>query len=74
MRRTNLRGHALRGEGKPWQDNGEGGWMSAPWNEGHALCECGETSGWIWSDTARRKWHARHKDEMRPGGSEGEGK
>jgi len=68
MRRTNLPGHALRSEGKPYELgplDGERWVRSASGSEGVALCECGTTSGWLTSDSARKRWHADHKAEVR---------
>lgn len=71
MRRTNLRGHALRSEGKPYKRDDEGRWVRVSFGQftgsgpGVALCECGETSLVLESNAARRRWHARHKDAVR---------
>lgn len=61
MRRTNIRGHALQGEGKPWEDNGEGGYLRVYRSTGRALCECGAISTPLSTDSARKRWHADHK-------------
>ena len=73
MRRTNLRGHALRSSGKPYDLGGE---EQDPWVRSHqtshgvALCECGTASGWLESDAARKRWHRDvHKPEMRQQGA-----
>ena len=78
MRRTNIPGHALRGEGKPYTRRNS----DAPWEHignvhnrwhGVALCECGAVSGALDSDAARKRWHAGHKDEIRRDGVSGNG-
>ena len=69
MRRTALKGHALRSEGKPYargSDEQEPWIRTGAWS-GVALCECGETSPVLTTDGARRRWHAGHKEEMRNG-------
>lgn len=65
MRRTNLRGHALRGEGKPYEQSDEQPWVLAPCGDGRALCECGATSGHLYTNAARKRWHAAHKEQVR---------
>jgi len=68
MRRTNLRGHALRSEGKAYGLNGEpkGSPLTRYWGHiGQALCECGDASEVLWSDAARKRWHANHKAEVK---------
>ena len=71
MRRTSLRGHALRSEGKPYKLSDENEWAPQPHGQhhdplrGHALCECGATSEWLYSDAARKRWHAQHKEQER---------
>lgn len=60
MRRTNLRGHALQSEGKPFELGAmdQERWVrSCQGSEGVALCECGKPSGWLTSDAARQRWH-----------------
>jgi hypothetical protein len=71
MRRTALRGHALRGEGKAYVPAGEGLWERAglPADLGRALCECGAVSDWHVSDAARKRWHAQHKAAVRAAAS-----
>ena len=71
MRRTNLPGHALRSEGKTYvlgaldQDR----WVRSDYaGGGVALCECGTVSGWLYSDSARKRWHRDvHKAGVRAG-------
>lgn len=72
MRRTNLPGHALRSEGKPYvlkplgSDEAGGLWeRTYESSHGVALCECGKASGWLTSNAARQRWHRAHKDEIR---------
>ena len=66
MRRTNLRGHALRGEGMAFEPSDEEPWVTA-WRgwTGAGLCECGATSPVLDSNRARKAWHSRHKEEVR---------
>lgn len=68
MRRTNIKGHALRSEGKPYVLGGDD---QDPYvrnqtyqSGGYALCECGATSGWLSSDGRRKRWHADHKAQI----------
>ena len=65
MRRTNLRGHALRSEGAAYIPGDEQPWLRTPGHLGRGLCECDAVSLVMSSDSARRRWHARHKDEVR---------
>ena len=67
MRRTNLRGHALRSEGKAYGLNGEPEGSPLVRYRGHigqGLCECGAASDVEWSNAARKRWHAAHKAEV----------
>ena len=68
MRRTNLPGHALRSEGKPyvWSTDEGVGWTQ-PWDKrpaGVALCQCGWTSAELLSDGQRKRAHAEHKEAV----------
>lgn len=65
MRRTNLRGHALRSEGKAYGPSDEEPMVRYRGHIGRALCECGETSDVYWTDADRKRWHVRHKDAIR---------
>ena len=66
MRRTSLPGHALRGEGKPYERGEEHPWVRVYGTRtGVALCECGQTSAVLESDAARKLWHADHKTAVR---------
>lgn len=65
MRRTNLPGHALRGEGKPYVRGDEEPWVRGYQHIGHGLCECGKASPPLDSDSQRKKWHAKHKNAIR---------
>ena len=67
MRRTNLPGHALRSEGKPYVPNGiDDEWIRQYRNDGVGLCECGATSPVMTSNAARQRWHRDvHKPEVR---------
>jgi hypothetical protein len=65
MRRTNLPGHALRSEGKPYLAC-RSGWdrVTDSWT-GRALCECGWTSAVLSSNGQRKRAHADHKAGVR---------
>jgi hypothetical protein len=67
---TRLPGHGLLSEGKPHEQGGTSGRyeriFTAPFEKsGHGACSCGEASPVLESDSARRKWHRAHKDEIR---------
>ena len=66
MRRTAIRGHALRSEGNAYERGDEERWVR-PGARGPAwaLCECGETSSVLDSDNARKAGTFSHKDEVR---------
>lgn len=65
MRRTNLRGHALRAEGGAFLPSDEQPWVRHLSNIGYGLCECGATtSAMEYTDAARKRWHAAHKAEV----------
>ena len=66
MRRTALRGHALRGEGQAYKRRDEGNWLKV-WGgwRGVGLCECGATSSIVDTNNARKRWHVVHKAEVR---------
>ena len=66
MRRTAIRGHALRSEGHAYERSDEEPWRRT-WGSwtGVGLCECGETSTVLESNRARRAWHVQHKDAVR---------
>jgi hypothetical protein len=58
MRRTNLHGHALRSEGKPYEPGETSPWLRVYGSRtGVALCECGAVSPVLESDAARKRWH-----------------
>lgn len=66
MRRTNLPGHALIGEGMPHWIGADGEpYRLGPGTggKGRALCECGEVSPQMNSGGQRRRWH---RDEHKP--------
>jgi hypothetical protein len=65
MRRTALRGHALRGEGAAYIPGEEEPWLRCRGHIGRGLCECGAFSDVEWTHADRKRWHARHKDEIR---------
>jgi hypothetical protein len=73
MRRTNLPGHALQSEGKPYRRSDEENWVRVSVERrpgshiGVALCECGETSEVLESDGRRKAWHRDHKEAIRNG-------
>jgi hypothetical protein len=60
-RNTRLRGHSLRGEGLPYEEDG----TVAQGPVGRGKCQCGEMSEVLISDRARKAWHRRHKAELR---------
>jgi hypothetical protein len=65
---TRLAGHGLFREGKPFRvvRDSSGDWPdTAPGRMGRGRCSCGEVSPWTDSDADRRRWHRRHKDEVR---------
>ena len=64
---TQIKGHGLQAEGKPYADNEEGGWMRVHVYEGVGLCSCGATSDMFDSDAARKRWHKDHKAELSAG-------
>lgn len=60
MPRSNrLAGHALPDEGRVRDQYGR----FTP--TGPATCSCGATSEALSSDSARKKWHKGHKDDVR---------
>lgn len=71
MRNTRIAGHGLQMEGRALRKAGQ--WDSAsvivqgtPYCRadgpaGIAVCQCGEVSGALLSDAARKRWHAEHK-------------
>lgn len=71
MRRTALKGHALRSEGKPYAfssslDGSNQADVLVSGTGGYALCECGASSEWRATDAARRRWHREvHKPGVR---------
>lgn len=65
MRRTSLRGHALRGEGKAHIRSDEEQWIRCHGHIGRGVCECGAGSDVEWTDAARKRWHVAHKDEVK---------
>ena len=66
---TKLSGHVLVGQGIAHEpgDEIEHHVCGGLWGNrvGYALCECGATSPVLDSDSARRRWHKTHKDEIR---------
>jgi hypothetical protein len=69
VRRTNIRGHALRSEGaahipgKPEEE--QSAWIRCRGHIGYGVCECGDASPCLWSAAARKRWHAEHKATIR---------
>lgn len=60
-------GHGLRDEGKPfWWSEHRQEYVRKPGcdSEGQALCRCGEFSGVLPTDAARKRWHRAHKEEV----------
>jgi hypothetical protein len=43
-------------------------WVRIRGHIGRGLCECGAVSDVEWSDAARKRWHAAHKEQMRTAG------
>ena len=85
MRRTALRGHALRSEGAAFipaascdghpdaiAPDGTA-YTRCQGHIGYGLCECGELSPSLHSGAGRRRWHADHKNEIRAKGSDTDG-
>lgn len=64
---TRLSGHGLLAEGKPFRLNKETGMYerAAFGREGSGLCSCGAVGPWQYRDADRRRWHRRHKEEVR---------
>ena len=79
MRRTNIPGHGLVGEGAPHsvidcaepacvnegRQLGRLGWHMGVGGDGHGVCLCGAISPHLASSVARKRWHAQHKDAVR---------
>jgi hypothetical protein len=65
MRRTAVPGHALRSEGKAYMPGEEEPWLRIRGHIGRGVCECGTASAVQWSDAARKRWHAEHKQAVR---------
>ena len=68
---TRLSGHGLRSEGKPYEEDGRGGTRRADVYgepDGFGLCSCGERSGVLGSDADRKRWHKKHKEQVRSEG------
>jgi hypothetical protein len=64
---TALPGHGLRSEGKPFLPSTDGECWVIPYRssgEGHGVCACGESSGVLPSNNARKRWHRQHKKEV----------
>ena len=62
---TQIPGHGLHAEGKPFIGDGRGGWTRPDWGIGYGLCSCGEASPeQLDSDAARKRWHREHKEQV----------
>ena len=60
-RNTRLSGHALWNEGRAFTQAPGGRLNFADTRTGIGVCECGEASPVLTSDSARKRWHAEHK-------------
>jgi hypothetical protein len=60
---TQIPGHGLQAEGKPYTDEGHG-WVRVLVGDGVGLCSCGATSEALASDAARKRWHQGHKRDV----------
>ncbi|MGC5012555.1 hypothetical protein ACLQ2R_17465 [Streptosporangium sp. DT93] len=74
MTPNRLPGHTLSSEGAAfaWTTNG-GRYVRTTGRRGVALCSCGETSSTLDSNSARKRWHREHKDELRRGPATAQG-
>lgn len=72
-KRTAIRGHALQYEGRAvvWDDEFPGYLRLLYASQGSAACECGTHSPVLPTTAARQRWHAVHKDEVRPASDTG---
>jgi hypothetical protein len=63
---TRLSGHSLQSEGRAYvEDRGS---VRRPWSmirTGFGLCECGARSPELTSDNQRKRWHKKHKEQVR---------
>lgn len=59
MRNNRLAGHTIPSEGRI--KNAHGIWIAV----GSIRCSCGEESGVLASDNARKRWHFQHKAQIR---------
>lgn len=65
--KTLVPGHTLRNEGAPHAVNERGQTVRLTEGRyGRGLCSCGELSDLLDSNAQRKRWHARHKSEVRP--------
>lgn len=62
---TQIPGHGLQAEGKPFTSTVTGGWTRIHGSSGVGLCSCGETSEVLGSDAARKRWFNDHKEQYR---------
>jgi hypothetical protein len=65
--KTVLKGHGLQSEGKPYYS--KDGYYRSAWlsdmDRQYGLCACGETFGPGWSQSAIKRAHRTHKDQIR---------
>lgn len=64
---SRVSGHALRSEGKPYNEQGKRLSREAAAKGGRALCSCGWLSGALPSDNMRKALHRAHKDAIQQG-------
>lgn len=64
---TQIPGHGLQAEGKPYVAGEEEPWLRTHQAVGVGLCSCGETSDVETTDAARKRWFGEHKAQMRAG-------
>ena len=64
---TQIPGHGLQAEGKPYDPVPRSGeWVRIYGGSriGVGVCSCGETSDVLTTDAARKRWHKDHKAEV----------
>lgn len=62
---SRLTGHGLRHEGWAYIGTNIRATSEGAAGPGMAKCECGAMSEMLRSRSARKRWHAQHKDELR---------
>jgi hypothetical protein len=70
---TQLAGHGLQAEGKPYTIAGSELIRVQCGRHGRGLCSCGAASEVLPTDAARKRWHAAHKDQERQRQEQGDG-